>query len=47
MRILVLNGSPKGKDSVTLQTVEYLQILNQRAQKNVEFMRKRLGLSID
>jgi len=26
---------------------EYLQILNQRAQKNVEFMRKRLGLSID
>lgn len=28
MRILVLNGSPKGKDSVTLQTVEYLQILN-------------------
>lgn len=27
MRILVLNGSPKGKDSVTLQTVNYLQLL--------------------
>ena len=27
MNILVLNGSPKGKDSVTLQTVSYLQIL--------------------
>ena len=28
MRILVINGSPKGKDSVTLQTVNYLQILH-------------------
>lgn len=28
MRILVLNGSPKGKDSVTLQTVNYLQLLH-------------------
>ena len=28
MHILVLNGSPKGKDSVTLQTVNYLQILH-------------------
>ena len=27
MRILVLNGSPKGKDSITLQTVLYLQVL--------------------
>ena len=27
MRILVLNGSPKGKNSITLQTVEYLKIL--------------------
>ncbi|MBE6957376.1 MAG: iron-sulfur protein [Ruminococcaceae bacterium] len=27
MEILVLNGSPKGKHSVTLQTVNYLQIL--------------------
>ena len=27
MNILVLNGSPKGKNSVTLQTVNYLQIL--------------------
>ena len=27
MRILVLNGSPAGKDSITLQTVEYLKVL--------------------
>ncbi len=27
MRILVLNGSPKGKNSITLQTVHYLQRL--------------------
>lgn len=27
MKILVINGSPKGKHSVTLQTVNYLQIL--------------------
>ena len=27
MKVLILNGSPKGKDSVTLQTVEYLKIL--------------------
>ena len=27
MRILVLNGSPKGKNSITLQTIEYLRIL--------------------
>ena len=27
MRILVLNGSPKGKYSITLQTVRYLQKL--------------------
>ena len=27
MEILVINGSPKGKNSVTLQTVNYLQIL--------------------
>ncbi|MBR5578987.1 MAG: iron-sulfur protein, partial [Lachnospiraceae bacterium] len=25
MRILVLNGSPKGKYSITLQTINYLQ----------------------
>ena len=25
MRILVLNGSPKGENSVTLQTVRYLE----------------------
>ena len=28
MEILVINGSPKGKHSVTLQTVHYLQILH-------------------
>ena len=28
MNILVINGSPKGKNSVTLQTVNYLQILH-------------------
>ena len=28
MEILVINGSPKGKDSITLQTVNYLQILH-------------------
>ena len=27
MRILVLNGSPKGKYSITLQTVNYWEIL--------------------
>ena len=26
MKILVLNGSPAGKNSITLQTVEYLKI---------------------
>ncbi len=29
MRILVLNGSPKGEKSTTLQTVLYLQALYQ------------------
>ena len=28
MNILVLNGSPKGKYSITLQTVNYLEALN-------------------
>ena len=28
MNILVLNGSPKGKYSVTLQTIRYLEVLN-------------------
>ncbi len=28
MNILVLNGSPKGKYSITLQTVRYLEVLN-------------------
>ena len=27
MNILILNGSPKGKNSITLQTVEYLKVL--------------------
>ena len=26
MKILVLNGSPKGKNSITLQTIEYLKL---------------------
>ncbi len=29
MRILVINGSPKGKNSITLQTVNYLQLLHE------------------
>ena len=28
MKILVINGSPKGKYSITLQTVNYLQLLH-------------------
>ncbi len=28
MRILVINGSPKGENSITLQTVEYLKLKN-------------------
>ena len=28
MNILVINGSPKGKNSVTLQTALYLQLLH-------------------
>ena len=28
MEILVVNGSPKGRCSVTLQTIHYLQILH-------------------
>lgn len=28
MRILVINGSPKGKYSITLQTCKYLEILH-------------------
>ena len=28
MKILVINGSPAGKDSITLQTVEYLKTIN-------------------
>lgn len=28
MKILAINGSPKGKNSVTLQTIHYLQILH-------------------
>ena len=28
MKILVLNGSPKGKYSITLQTIHYLQALH-------------------
>ena len=28
MNILVINGSPKGENSITLQTVKYLSMLN-------------------
>jgi NAD(P)H-dependent FMN reductase len=35
MRILVINGSPKGKNSVTLQTVNYLQILHPEHQFDI------------
>ena len=28
MKILVINGSPKGKYSITLQTLNYLQLLH-------------------
>ena len=28
MEILVINGSPKGKNSVTLQTIRYLELLH-------------------
>ena len=28
MNILVLNGSPAGENSITLQTIEYLKIFN-------------------
>lgn len=35
MDILVINGSPKGKNSITLQTVNYLQILHPEHQFSV------------
>ncbi len=35
MNILVLNGSPKGDYSITLQTTKYLEILNPQHQFNV------------
>ena len=35
MKILVINGSPKGKNSVTLQTCNYLQILHPEHQFDV------------
>ena len=28
MKVLMLNGSPKGENSVTLQTVRYLELLH-------------------
>ena len=28
MKILVINGSPKGENSITLQTVKYLSLLH-------------------
>ena len=35
MNILVINGSPKGKDSITLQTVLYLEKLNPQHQFHI------------
>ena len=35
MNILVINGSPKGKNSITLQTVHYLQILHPEHQFDI------------
>ena len=35
MNILVLNGSPKGKDSITLQTILYLEKLNSQHTFNI------------
>ncbi len=35
MEILVINGSPKGKNSITLQTVNYLEILHPEHHFNV------------
>ena len=35
MNILVINGSPKGKHSITLQTVNYLQILHSEHTFNI------------
>ncbi|MBR2074551.1 MAG: hypothetical protein IJ977_04670 [Fibrobacter sp.] len=42
MRILVINGSPKGKYSITLQTCNYLQILHpeHRETGHLEYSRK-------
>ena len=42
MKILVLNGSPKGTNSITLQTVLYLE----KVYKNVEFEYLHIGMKI-
>lgn len=42
MKILVLNGSPKGKNSITLQTILYLQ----KKYKDVEFEVLHVGQNI-
>ena len=42
MHILVINGSPKGKNSITLQTVNYLQLVN----KDHEFEVLHVGQTI-
>ena len=42
MQILVINGSPKGKNSITLQTIHYLSALN----KNHSFKILHAGQSI-
>ena len=35
MNILVINGSPKGQNSITLQTTNYLKILHPEHEFNV------------
>lgn len=42
MKILVLNGSPKGKYSVTLQTVNYLAALYPHHDFNILDVGKRI-----
>ncbi len=48
MNILVLNGSPKGDYSITLQTVLYLQKLNKKNRFNILNVGQRIkGLEMD
>ena len=42
MRILILNGSPKGDNSITLQTVEYLKLLHPEHEWDVLHVGQRI-----